>query len=359
MQRHPPTMARSRFAAAATFALVVTLARALPILAASASLAVSPQSGLASGAFSATYSFSASRCNNQVLQVRWSSPTGKLLQQVAFPSRCGALTVNGLYPPSGTTPAQYSVWATLFQNGSPVAGTQASAPYTISAPPPSPSPTPSSSSAPPPPTKAPISTTSGGSNPPSAPRSAATSSGAAGAATSSSASTKGGLAIAQPGAAGCLAAGCNASAPGADGSIPPLLLATGRWVLNSPIPAVGVVAVMLVTAIWWVYGTPLPAQLASRRKSPIAETAAPEITHVAPDPPAERQIYRAMPSTLYTSAVPPAGPVSPAWTVPAKSSTATAATLPPPPISAPESTHVTGVELGEDGLPRMAPPPPS
>src|SRR5258708_34034063 len=110
MQRRHPTLTRSRFAAAAAFAGVVALGPALPILAASAVLVISPQSGSVSAAFSATYSFSAIRCNNLVLQVRWSSPTGKLLQQVPYPSRCGAITVAGLYPPAGTVPAQYSVW---------------------------------------------------------------------------------------------------------------------------------------------------------------------------------------------------------------------------------------------------------
>src|SRR5258708_25172214 len=142
-------MARARFMAAAAAASVIAVAQALPILAASASLTVSPISGGASAAFSATYTFSANRCNNQLLEIRWNSPTGKVLRQVPYPTHCGTAIVSGLYPPTGSSPGRYAVWGDLVLNGAAITGTQASAAYTVSAPPvPSPSPKPSVSAGP-------------------------------------------------------------------------------------------------------------------------------------------------------------------------------------------------------------------
>src|SRR5258708_18329995 len=144
-------MARARFMAAAAAASVIAVAQALPILAASASLTVSPISGGASAAFSATYTFSANRCNNQLLEIRWNSPTGKVLRQVPYPTHCGTAIVSGLYPPTGSSPGRYSVWGDLVLNGDAITRTQSSAAYTGSAPAfPPPSPKPSVSASPPP-----------------------------------------------------------------------------------------------------------------------------------------------------------------------------------------------------------------
>ena len=347
-------MTRPRVLAAAAVAGVLSVATALPILAATATLVLSPQSGTVNSAFAATYTFTGSHCGNELLEIRWGSTSGKLLQQVAYPPHCGSVVVGGLYPPAGTAPAQYSVWGRLILSGVAVSGTEASAVYTVkpSPPPPSPTPTPppppTASAAPP--TRAPTAAASARTTTALAPRtSAPRSSSAVGAATSAAAGPSQGATVARPGAS---------TAHGDSNALPPMLLATERWMVRSPLLALAAAIVLVAAVTWWVYGTPMPKRLAPQQSAPVATPTEPPGTSVDPEPAPAREIYRAVPSTRYVSSAPPApappSPGPPVWNSPSAGSAAQSTESPAP--AAPTSSPL---ERTPDGLPPMAPPPPA
>jgi hypothetical protein len=160
--------------------------------------------------------------------------------------------------------------------------------------------------------------------------------------------------MAQPGAGcgrGAASATCAAASPANASDLPPLLLTTGRWILASPFSALGISIVALAALAWWVYGTPLPGLLARRRLTPAPATEAAAAESADPEPPAAREIYRAVPSGLYLQSALAAEPPEPSWSASADGATPTAT-----PAAGVEPSDVE-YEYSGDGLPRMAPPP--
>jgi hypothetical protein len=109
--------------------------------------------------------------------------------------------------------------------------------------------------------------------------------------------------------------------------------------------------VLFAAVTWWVFGTPIPGRPTRHRLSPVVETEEPTIVSIDPEPAAEREIYRAKPSSLYTRSAGPADLAEPVWSSAPSDIPATATSLV---AAAPSSVGALG--LGEDGLPQWIPP---
>jgi hypothetical protein len=88
--------------------------------------------------------------------------------------------------------------------------------------------------------------------------------------------------------------------------------------------------------------------VARQQLRPVVETEEPTITSIDPEPPPEREIYRARPSDLYTRSAPSSDLAAPVWSTPG-ADIATSATIGP--------RSDVAFAVGEDGLPQMVPAP--
>jgi hypothetical protein len=129
-------------------------------------------------------------------------------------------------------------------------------------------------------------------------------------------------------------------------------VAAGSWIVRSPVPALAIAGAFFAAVTWWVYGTPLPGRVARQQLRPVVETEEPTTTSIDPEPPPEREIYRARPSDLYRPSAPASDLAAPVWSTPgadiAASAAYSAAIGPPSDVA---------VAVGEDGLPQMVPAP--
>jgi hypothetical protein len=128
-------------------------------------------------------------------------------------------------------------------------------------------------------------------------------------------------------------------------------VAAGSWIVRSPVPTLAIAGLFFAAVTWWVYGTPVPGRQARQQLSPVVETEAPTIMSVDPEPAAEREIYRARPSTMYTQPATSSNLAEPVWSAAADTTaTATSSVAIDPERSA-------AFAIGDDGLPQMVPPP--